>query len=62
MADHSKDKCAHPSCACSATQDSKFCSTYCEGASDTPDIMCSCGHAGLRSAEQWVQKGCEPEP
>jgi hypothetical protein len=41
-----KEKCAHPSCACHAAADSKFCSAFCEGASDHPDIICNCGHAG----------------
>jgi hypothetical protein len=37
-------KCAHPSCNCPAGQDSSYCSTYCEGQAETPDIECSCGH------------------
>jgi len=39
-------KCAHPSCTCQAAKDSKYCSTYCEGQAETPDLVCSCGHAG----------------
>jgi hypothetical protein len=46
MADHSKDKCAHPSCNCKATKDSKYCSPYCEAAKDTTEISCNCGHTG----------------
>jgi len=38
------EKCAHPSCHCQATADSKYCSTYCEGEADTVDIVCSCPH------------------
>ena len=50
MADNSKTKCAHPSCNCMAAQDSKFCSTFCEGASDHPDVICNCGHAGCTTS------------
>jgi hypothetical protein len=39
-------KCAHPSCNCTAVADSKYCSTYCEGQAETPDLVCNCGHAG----------------
>jgi hypothetical protein len=46
MATNTPEKCAHPSCNCPRASDSKFCSAYCEGASDKPDIMCNCGHAG----------------
>jgi hypothetical protein len=38
------EKCAHPSCNCIAVKDSKYCSAFCEGASDKPDITCNCGH------------------
>jgi hypothetical protein len=53
MADKT-DKCAHPSCACKKSSDSKFCSTYCEGASENPDIICNCGHAGCASSASAV--------
>lgn len=33
--DKTNEKCAHPSCGCSARSDSKYCSTYCEGQADT---------------------------
>jgi hypothetical protein len=46
MASNDNEKCAHPSCVCKPAADSKFCSAFCEGASDHPDIMCNCGHAG----------------
>lgn len=46
MADKLDEQCAHPSCVCKRSEDSKFCSTYCEGASDHPDITCNCGHGG----------------
>jgi hypothetical protein len=35
-------KCAHPSCACLTTE--KYCSAFCEGQADHPDIECECGH------------------
>jgi hypothetical protein len=50
MADH-KDKCAHPSCNCRAANDSKFCSAFCEGASEKADIICNCGHTGCAARE-----------
>jgi len=37
-------KCAHPSCHCQATADSKYCSPYCEAAGTTVEIQCNCGH------------------
>jgi hypothetical protein len=46
MSDKKHEQCAHPSCVCTRSDDSKFCSAYCEGASDHPDITCNCGHAG----------------
>jgi hypothetical protein len=44
------EKCAHPSCRCSAKQGSKYCSTYCEGEAETSDIVCNCGHSGCGDA------------
>ena len=52
-----KDKCAHPSCQCRAREDSKYCSTFCEGEAETADIICSCGHAGCVQ----VASSIEPE-
>jgi hypothetical protein len=43
-------KCAHPSCNCAAAKDSKYCSTFCEGQGNTPDLMCNCGHASCTTA------------
>jgi hypothetical protein len=40
-----KDKCAHPECSCPPAKDSKYCSPYCEGAKDTPEIACGCEHS-----------------
>jgi len=45
------EKCAHPSCSCTARKGSKYCSTYCEGEAKTVDIVCSCGHAGCGSSQ-----------
>jgi hypothetical protein len=45
MADDKK-KCAHPACNCMAARDSKYCSPYCEGAKDTTELSCNCGHSG----------------
>jgi hypothetical protein len=55
MAD-STEKCAHPSCACKKSSDSKFCSTYCEGEAETADIICNCGHPACASAEAGLAK------
>lgn len=46
MADEDDDKCEHPSCNCRATDDSDYCSAYCENAEDTVEIACDCGHPG----------------
>jgi len=45
MADNRSEKCAHPSCACNAAADSKYCSTFCAANADKLDITCNCGHA-----------------
>lgn len=50
MAD--KDKCAHPSCKCMARDGSKYCSAFCEGAGNTPDITCGCGHPACSVTEK----------
>ncbi len=39
-------KCAHPACNCAAPKDSKYCSQYCNDASDTTELACNCGHPG----------------
>jgi hypothetical protein len=41
-------KCEHPSCKCMAKEGAKFCSTYCEGKGDSPDIRCDCGHTACQ--------------
>jgi hypothetical protein len=45
MANEGK-KCAHPACNCTVQGNNKYCSSYCEAASDMPDMACNCGHAG----------------
>jgi hypothetical protein len=40
------NKCAHPACNCAAAGDSKYCSQYCNDASDTTELACNCGHPG----------------
>ncbi len=44
MVDQERETCAHPGCNCPASEDSDYCSSYCEGAGDTPEIDCKCGH------------------
>jgi len=49
MSDERDEKqCAHPSCACAASKDSKYCSEYCKEAGDLTEIGCGCEHAGCR--------------
>ncbi|MBS1791703.1 MAG: hypothetical protein JST85_28605 [Acidobacteria bacterium] len=43
MIDKQENRCAHPGCSCSTTQDEKYCSPYCETA--PPEAICGCGHA-----------------
>jgi hypothetical protein len=43
-----RDNCAHPGCNCMSVEDSDYCSAYCEGAADTVEILCECGHAGCQ--------------
>lgn len=49
MANQETKKCARPGCECDAREGSKFCGAYCEGAGDTLEVMCACGHAGCTS-------------
>jgi hypothetical protein len=57
VADNKTEKCAHPSCVCVAASDSKFCSAFCEGATDHPDIMCNCVHAGCAATTTTTNAG-----
>jgi len=50
MAEHQK-KCAHPPCDCVPGDGAKYCSAYCEGAGDTSEVTCECGHAGCAGEE-----------
>jgi hypothetical protein len=45
MADN-ENQCEHAGCSCAKDQGSDYCSAYCEGASDTTEIKCGCGHDG----------------
>jgi hypothetical protein len=49
MTDKQQEKCAHPSCNCSAVKDSKFCSTVCEGNEGRADIICGCNHPACKA-------------
>ncbi|HVG38818.1 MAG TPA: hypothetical protein VM870_06000 [Pyrinomonadaceae bacterium] len=46
MADKDDNICEHPVCQCVKAKGSDYCSAYCEGARDTTEIACSCGHPG----------------
>src|SRR5580765_1620415 len=47
MASAKAEKCAHPVCSCLTTS-GKYCSSDCEAMEKTPDVDCSCGHAGCQ--------------
>ena len=49
MADK-QEKCAHPSCNCTAVQDSKFYSAVCEGNAGRADTICGCNHPQCKVA------------
>jgi hypothetical protein len=57
MADNRTEKCAHPSCVCVAANDSRFCSAFCEGSTDHPDIICNCGHGACAATETVATAG-----
>lgn len=45
MADKNANKCAHPACNCTVSeQGDKYCSTYCRDAKDLAEIECNCEH------------------
>lgn len=45
MADEKKENiCKHPACSCPVEKGEKYCSPTCEGAGDTMQIDCDCGH------------------
>lgn len=46
MANSNQKQCAHPGCTCPAKEGSKYCGAYCEGAADTLEVSCACGHPG----------------
>ena len=45
MADDKDKRCAHPGCNCPRSKESDYCSPSCEGAGDTAEITCNCGHS-----------------
>jgi hypothetical protein len=47
MAAENATKCAHPNCSCTVTN-GKYCSIECEAMEKTPDIECTCRHAGCK--------------
>lgn len=45
MSNEKSNKCAHPSCVCTAPQGEKYCSQFCKDAgSNEVEIGCDCGH------------------
>ncbi len=44
MADDQEKQCKNPACTCPAQTDAKYCSAACEGAGNTVQIDCDCGH------------------
>ena len=47
-----QEKCAHPSCTCPRGRESQYCGAYCEGARDTSEIQCSCGHTNCSNSTE----------
>jgi len=45
MSTPNAEKCAHPVCSCMTTS-GKYCSVECKAMEKTPDVECSCVHAG----------------
>ncbi len=43
MAEDNVNVCKNPPCGCAVT-DEKYCSAACEGAGDSVQIDCDCGH------------------
>jgi len=48
MADENAKTCEHEICSCTASDDSDYCSPYCQAAGDTDtvEIVCNCKHPG----------------
>lgn len=46
MADENAKKCDHDICSCTASDDSAYCSAYCQAAGDSLELGCNCGHPG----------------
>lgn len=44
MADDNGKTCKNPSCTCPPQDGGKYCSAQCEGAGDTIELDCDCGH------------------
>ncbi len=38
------ETCSNPPCGCAPSNDTKYCSAYCEGVGDTIELDCDCGH------------------
>jgi hypothetical protein len=47
MAEEKERKtCKHPACSCPVEGDDDYCSATCQGAGETLQIDCDCGHEG----------------
>ncbi|HKS43130.1 MAG TPA: hypothetical protein VJX74_21125 [Blastocatellia bacterium] len=46
MADENAKTCDHEICNCTASDDSDYCSPYCQAASGTTELACNCKHPG----------------
>ncbi len=55
MAD--KKKCANAPCDCTPDEGSAYCSAYCEGAEESTDVVCHCGHATCDGDVSEVESG-----
>ncbi len=38
------NKCKNAPCSCPRSEESKYCSTNCEGKGDMVELDCECGH------------------
>lgn len=46
MADENTKTCEHSICSCTSSDDSDYCSPYCQAAGDSTELACNCGHTG----------------
>lgn len=57
-------KCANPTCDCVPEDGSKYCSAHCEGAGDSTELVCRCGHSCCSAdiTTELLKPGSSPAP